>query len=179
MSILSELPGRLLLAALRIGRGVRMALLRPLFRRCGRNVRFDPGGSYSFDSIEIGSDVFIGRGAVMSSARTIRIGSKVMMGPGVTLMGGDHNSSVPGVCMWDVHEKRDCDDQDITIEDDVWIGARAVILKGVTVGRGSIVAAGSVVTRNVEPYTIVAGVPARLLRRRFPGGPPSGRSEDG
>lgn len=55
----------------------------------------------------------------------------------------------------------------IIIKNDVWIGARAVILDGVTIGDGAIIAAGSVVTKNVEPYTIVGGIPAKLIRRRF------------
>lgn len=55
----------------------------------------------------------------------------------------------------------------VVIESDVWIGARAMILDGVTIGPGAVVAAGAVVTRNVEPYTIVAGIPARPIRKRF------------
>ena len=53
----------------------------------------------------------------------------------------------------------------IVIEDDVWIGAKSIVLKGVRIGRGAVVAAGSVVTKDVEPFTLVAGNPARLLRR--------------
>ena len=54
----------------------------------------------------------------------------------------------------------------ITVEDYCWIGYGAIILAGVTVGEGSIVAAGAVVTKNVEPYSIVGGVPAQLIRKR-------------
>jgi len=54
----------------------------------------------------------------------------------------------------------------VTIEDDVWIGAHAVIVPGVTIGKGAVIGAGSVVTKNVEPFTIVAGIPARELKRR-------------
>ena len=52
------------------------------------------------------------------------------------------------------------------IEDDVWVGARALILPGVKIGKGSVIAAGSVVAKNVEPYSIVAGNPAKLIRSR-------------
>lgn len=55
----------------------------------------------------------------------------------------------------------------IIVEDDVWIGTNATILSGVVIGRGTVVAAGSVVTRSTEPYSIVGGVPARLIRYRF------------
>lgn len=56
---------------------------------------------------------------------------------------------------------------DIEVKDDVWIGARATILSGVTIGQGAVVAAGAVVTRNVPPYCIVAGVPAKIIKKRF------------
>lgn len=67
-------------------------------------------------------------------------------------------------------EKKDGDDGLVLIEDDVWIGANALIIsvnKGITIGRGSIVAAGAVVTKDVAPYTIVAGVPAKFIKNRF------------
>ena len=69
--------------------------------------------------------------------------------------------------MYDVHTKRLEDDQDVIIEDDIWVGSRAVILKGVRIGRGSIIAAGAIVNKDVPPYTIVAGVPAKVVHRRF------------
>ncbi|WP_449401090.1 CatB-related O-acetyltransferase [Chryseobacterium wanjuense] len=55
----------------------------------------------------------------------------------------------------------------IIIEDDVWIGSNSVILSGVKIGRGSIIGAGSVITKDVEPYSIVGGNPAKILRKRF------------
>lgn len=56
---------------------------------------------------------------------------------------------------------------DIVIGDDVWIGARATIMSGISIGQGAVIAAGAVVTTNVPPYSIVGGVPAKLIRRRF------------
>lgn len=55
----------------------------------------------------------------------------------------------------------------MVIEDDVWCGANVTILKGVTIGRGSIVAAGAVVTKSFPPYSIIGGVPAKLIKKRF------------
>jgi acetyltransferase-like isoleucine patch superfamily enzyme len=142
--------------------------LRPLFRECGKNVRFDASGYYSFHSISIGDDVFIGNGAHFSAAISeIRIGNKVMFGPNVTIRGGNHNTSVSGVYMADVKTKRPEDDQPVVIEDDVWIGCNATILKGVTLGRGSVIAAGAVVTRSVPPYAVAGGVPAKILKFRW------------
>ncbi len=65
-------------------------------------------------------------------------------------------------------EKLPENDQDIILEGDNWIGANAIILKGVTIGYGSIVAAGAVVTKSVPPYSIVGGVPAKVIKPRFP-----------
>ncbi len=65
------------------------------------------------------------------------------------------------------HEKRPGDDQPVVIEDDVWIGSDAILLKGVHLSRGCIVAAGAVVTKSVPPYAVVAGVPARVIKFRW------------
>ena len=144
------------------------SVYRTQFRRCGKNVKFDAFGQYSFSTISIGDDVYIGKGAKMSARHTtITIGNKCMFGPNVTIRGGNHNTSVIGRYMADVLEKRPEDDQPVVVDDDVWVGTGAIILKGVTIGRGAIVAAGAVVTKNVEPYSIVGGVPARRLRYRW------------
>lgn len=168
MTFLLRIPGAILRLGSRLCRRARMALLRPLFARHGRNFKFDPDGLYSFGSIEVGDDVFIAPGASFSAAISrIRIGSKVMFGPGVIIRGGNHNTSVVGAYMADVHEKLPGDDEDVVIEDDVWVGAGAIILKGVRISRGSIVAAGAVVTKSFPPYSIIGGVPARLIRPRW------------
>lgn len=70
--------------------------------------------------------------------------------------------------MIDVKDKRPEDDQPVVIEEDVWVGARAMILKGVRIGRGAIIAAGAVVTRSVPPYAVAGGVPARVIKFRWP-----------
>jgi len=160
--------GRMMLAVRRAARGVERLFLRSQFLACGTNVRFDPRDTFAFENIEIGNDVFIGPGAKFLADRSvIRIGNKVLFGPNVTIIGGDHNASVIGEFMHDVKIKRPEDDADVTVEDDVWVGGGATILKGVRLGRGCIVAAGSIVTREVSPYSIVAGVPAKVVRPRF------------
>lgn len=152
----------------RFWRRMRMLLLRPAFRRYGRHFIFDPDGHYTFRNIEVGDNVSIGSGAVLMAAEShIIIGNKVMFGPNVMIIGGNHNISVVGRYMYDVKEKKPEDDQDVIIEDDVWVGAGALILKGVTLGRGSVVAARAVVDRDVLPYTIVGGIPAKVISKRF------------
>lgn len=76
---------------------------------------------------------------------------KVVVGPGLTIIAGDHNFSEVGKFICDQHSKRPEDDQDVVIESDVWIGCNVTILKGVTIGRGSVVAAGAVVTKSCPP----------------------------
>jgi acetyltransferase-like isoleucine patch superfamily enzyme len=168
MRMITRTPGLIYLNLRRIWRRVSMYLLLPLFKVHGTNVRFDPDGFYSFENIILGSDVNLGMGPTLMAAKsTIRIGNKVMFGPFVTLIGGGHNAAEIGRFMSDVHEKRPGDDLGVIIEDDVWVGTRAVILRGVTVGRGSIIAAASVVTKSVPPYSIVAGCPARAIKTRW------------
>jgi acetyltransferase-like isoleucine patch superfamily enzyme len=149
-------------------RRAKMLFLRPAFQCYGRHFRFDPDGHYTFEHIEVGDDVSLGTGAILLATESrILIGNKVMFGPNVIVVGGNHNTSLIGRFMYDVQEKRPEDDQDVIIEDDVWVGSGAVILKGVRIGRGSVVAAGAVVTRDVLPYTVVGGVPARSISVRF------------
>lgn len=144
-----------------------MRCLLPLFKDHGRNIWFDPDGTYSFGTISLGDDVFLGVAPTLTASRSIRIGNKVMFGPHVTVLGGNHNTGEIGRFMFDVKEKRSFDDPGVDIEDDVWVGASATILPGVSVGRGAIVAAGSVVTKNVPPYAVVAGCPARIVKFRW------------
>jgi acetyltransferase-like isoleucine patch superfamily enzyme len=87
-----------------------------------------------------------------------------MFGADVSIVGADHRFDLAGTPM--IFSGRP-DLPETVIEDDVWLGGRSILMAGITVGRGSIIAAGSVVTRDVPPYSIMAGVPARLLRKRF------------
>jgi acetyltransferase-like isoleucine patch superfamily enzyme len=156
------------LLAGKIYRRMLMYLYRPMFASHGKNFRFDPYGFYTFNTIRVGDDVYLGyRPIVMATESNITIGSKVMFGPEVVVLGGNHNTSVVGKFACDVHEKLPENDLDVIIEDDVWIGSRAIILHGVVIGRGSIVGAGTVVTKNVPPYAIAAGVPARVVKFRW------------
>jgi acetyltransferase-like isoleucine patch superfamily enzyme len=92
------------------------------------------------------------------------MGNYVMIARELLITGADHRFDKPSVAM--IFSGRP-DPQVCVIEDDVWIGARVILLKGVRVGRGAIIAAGAVVTRDVAPYTIVGGVPAKPIRLRF------------
>ena len=94
----------------------------------------------------------------------VSIGKYSMLAPGVSFVGSDHYFDKPGIpIIFSGQPKLN----ETIVEDDVWIGHRAIIIAGVRIGQGAIVAAGSIVTTDVEPYSIVAGVPAKLIKMRF------------
>lgn len=147
---------------------IKMLILRSAFKKHGKHFIFDPNGFYNFENIEVGDDVSIGDGALfLCSDSKIIIGNKVMFGPKVSVIGGDHNTTEIGKFMYDIHEKKPGDDLDVVFEDDIWVGTGAIILKGVRIGRGSIIAAGALVNKEVHPYTIVGGIPAKKISNRF------------
>ncbi|MGZ3577472.1 MAG: acyltransferase [Syntrophales bacterium] len=111
----------------------------------------------------LGNNVGIGHYCVLNT--DVVIGNHVMLAAHVGLIARDpHTTNLVGVTMF---ESPRGDRYRIVIEDDVWIGFGAVVLSGVTIGRGAIVAAGAVVIEDVQPYTIVAGSPAKLINHRF------------
>ena len=145
-----------------------MALKKSMFARCGKNVYVGKGGSFIYKNVFLGNNVFIGPKAMfLCLLAKIYIGDNVMFGPHVFIITGSHRLDVIGKYMIDVKDKLPENDKDIIISEDLWVGANAIILKGVTVGRGSVIAAGSIVTKDVAPYSIVAGVPAKLIKMRF------------
>lgn len=93
------------------------------------------------------------------------MGNYVLIAPELAILGGDHNYKTPGKPI--IFNGRPAVLETTNIEDDVWIGYRVTVSAGVTIGRGAIVASGSVVTKDVEPYTIVGGVPAVEVGKRF------------
>ena len=123
-------------------------------------------------NISIGDNFYIGKYSIIEC--DAKIGNNVIFANHVSLIGRyDHNYQQIGVPIRLASQIRDADynwkglDQNIIIEDDVWIGLGSIILSGVKVGAGSIIGAGSVVTKNVEPYSIYGGNPAKKIRNRF------------
>ena len=133
----------------------------------GRNVFI-----YGENNIKIGRNFYIGRFSEIGC--DVEIGDHVLFANFVSLVGKyDHHYQQPGIPIRLAPQIRDAHynwkglDEKIVIGDDVWVGYRAIIMSGVTIGAGSIIAAGSVVTKDVEPMSIYAGVPARKMGPRF------------
>jgi acetyltransferase-like isoleucine patch superfamily enzyme len=107
--------------------------------------------------LDIGDNVFINYGSSLVASRYVRIGNDCLIGTHVMLMDCDFHRVEDKA--WDTHGVP------VVLEDRVWLGNRSIVLKGVTIGHDAVVAAGSVVTRDVPPRTVVAGVPAKVVRR--------------
>lgn len=145
---------------------------RKSLKKCGMNVRVSKGCNLQ-GNIECGGNITIGVGAYfVSTGATIRIHDHVVFGPNVTIYSGDHPTNVIGKHISEItdNDKKSLGweyDADVVIESGCWIGTRAIILKGVTIGRGSVIGAGAVVTKDVPPYSIYVGVPERKCFSRF------------
>lgn len=118
-----------------------------------------PSGGF----IRLGRLSSINHYAVLNGQGGVTIGDKVMIAAFASLFAANHNFDDVDV---PIQEQGLNTRGGIVIEDDVWIGTHAVILDGVTIGTGSVVGAGAVVTRTVPPFSVVAGVPARVIRQR-------------
>lgn len=131
-------------------------------------------GTY-LGNIYVGSHVSIGKGAWIVAYRSkIVIHDYVVIAPNVTIYGGGHITDIVGRHIIEITNSdkdlapdKDRWDKDVVIESGAWIGTRAIILRGVTIGKGSVIGAGSVVTKDVPPYTVYVGVPQHKCMPRF------------
>ena len=145
-------------------------------KHCGKGVYIRPMSSdfKGLWNLSVGDGTSIPKGStIYCTEAPCTIGKKVLFGPHPTIITGDHRIDMPGkyIAVVSVEEKFvdgvNVYDQPVVIEDDVWVGANVTILKGVTIGHGSVVAAGAVVTKSCPPESIIGGVPAKVLRKRF------------
>jgi acetyltransferase-like isoleucine patch superfamily enzyme len=131
----------------------------------GRGASIRPSSYYGHEpgeGLTVGAGTAIGPYSWIGASGKVEIGADVMLGPRVVVLPENHvfESTEYTIKSQGVQRKS------VVIEDDCWLGANATILAGVRVGRGSIVAAGAVVNNDVPPFSIVGGVPARVLRSR-------------
>lgn len=179
ISILSSIPTE-------IGVKLRYLAYKPLFKKTNGNFRIDSGVIIlGFENIELGNNVsfmqnsyiyahdgggiMIGDNFTMNtnsqlgaSFGKIIIGNDCAIAPNCVLRASNHNFENPDI----LFRKQGHTYGEIIIEDDVWISSNCVITANTKIGKSSIVGAGSVVTKDVEPYSIVGGVPAKLIRKR-------------
>lgn len=117
---------------------------------------------YFKNAMRVGDGTWIGQNVFFHSAGGLTIGANVGVGPGVQIITSFHREA--GRALPILHSPIEL--AEVVIEDDVDLGVGAIVLPGVRVGRGAQVGAGAVVTRDVAPYAVVAGNPARVLRER-------------
>lgn len=125
------------------------------------------------ENVIIGNHSSIGpRSTIWTTRAKVIIGNYVITGPQITLISGNHITNhigkhIASFSDMDKDKLSDIYDLDIIIDDGVWIGANVIILSGVHISEGCVIAAGAVVSKSTEPYGIYGGVPAKLIKMRF------------
>ena len=142
-------------------RKLRNFLVRNYIEFAGKNINI---GRYSkiHKSTKIGNNSGIGYGCEINNGVTI--GESVMMGPNVLIYAQNHCTERTDIPM---REQGMAKIRPVIIEDDVWIGARVIILPGVTIGKGSVIGAGAVISKSIPPYSVAVGNPARIAKNRL------------
>ena len=140
---------------------IRRFVYRALGAEIGKNVIFHFRTEIrGIHRLKIGSGTLIGDNALLDARRGLTIGKNVNIASDVTIHPGGHNIRDP------FFRAPALDSSPVVIGNRVYIGARAMILNGVTIGEGAVLCAGCVVTKDVEPYAIVAGIPAKKINER-------------
>jgi len=153
MKLTSTIPGN-------IGCRIRNAALP--YKR-GRNVKIWDGIHIDSPSkLEMGDNVSINRNCVINAGGGVTIGSGTLIGPNVTIYSQNHSYKEKTIEI----RLQGYERKAVTIGSDVWVASNAILLPGVIIGDGCVIAAGSVVTHSMPPYTIVAGVPAKVIGQR-------------
>lgn len=143
-----------------VGNSLRVLFARGIASSIGKAVTIETGCHFH-RGLVIGD--YSGIGIRCRLSGPVRLGRYVMMGPEVVIHTQNHRHDrldIP-MCQQGYEERRP-----VTIEDDVWLCERAIILPGVTIGKGSIVGAGAVVSKDIPPFSVVVGNPAKVVRRR-------------
>lgn len=150
---------------------LRYLLYRCLFAQLGGFCFIYPGARLQHTyGIRAGRNLHVNTGAVLYGRGGLTLGSHVLVGPNAVVMSSQHHWSDPSLpIVFQGHRAGP-----VTIGNDVWIGANAVVVPGVNIADGTVVGAGAVVTQDTTPYSIVGGVPARLIGKRPTPPPPGG-----
>jgi len=161
------------LQGMRVGRGTdlpRLAVTWPHQVAIGAGCVLEPDISFKFDgiwregpAIVIGDETYVGRSCEFNIQKSFRTGRHCLIASGCKFIDHDH-----GIERGRPMNEQAGEEAAIILGDDVWLGANAVVLKGVTIGEGSIVGAGAVVTKSIPAFEIWAGIPARRIGERAP-----------
>lgn len=138
---------------------IRIFLVRNYLKSCGKKLRVKSGAEISPNS-SVGFDSELGTRCIIQA--NVSIGDHVIMGPDIKIYSRNHRADRVDIPI----QKQGDIELTTIIGNDVWIGANVIVTAGVTVGNHCILAAGSVVTRDVEDYAVVGGVPAKVLKIR-------------
>lgn len=142
---------------------IRRFLVAQIFKSTGSGVNINRNAYFgNGHNIRIGNDSSIGRDCQVANDTTI--GNDVMMAPEVIIFSVGHNTQQTDVPM---RQQGNTQPNPVTIGNDVWIGQRTIIMPGVTIDDGAIIGSGSVVTKDVAAYSVVAGNPAKLIKQRI------------
>ena len=136
------------------------SLVRPSFKSCGKNLQLARHVTINFPNrLEIGNDVFIATGCWLHARGGIALEDEVQLGPYAVLVTGDH-TQIDGTYRFGPSKLAP-----IRICQGSWVAAHATVTKGVVIGRGALLAANSVATRDIPPFAMAAGVPARAIHK--------------
>lgn len=119
------------------------------------------GNRLDYRRIVIGAGTYINRQTMIDASESIRIGANCMIGPFCYITDHDHGTAIASMI-----NDQPLVGSPVRVDDDVWIGAHAIILKGVHIGHGAVVGAGAVVTCDIPPYAVFVGIPARQMSSR-------------
>ncbi len=143
---------------------IRTSFWRLFLKKIGKRVDIMSGVVImSPQKVEIGHDVLLNADSKIGGQTGVKIGNYVQLAYNVNITSVNHSYQNPKLPI----KKQRSFGGPVIIEDDVWIGANSMILPNIKIGRGAIVGANAVVTKNVKPYSIVGGVPARFIKFRF------------
>ncbi len=144
-----------------LGKKVRCFWAKRIAGSFGKNVNIERGAVFG-PLLEIGDNSGVGINCELYGP--VKIGKNVMMGPEVIIYTSGHRHDRTDIPMI---EQGNDETKPVTIGDDVWIGRRVIILPGVTIGDGCVIGAGAVVTKDIPPYSVACGVPARVVKSRL------------
>jgi maltose O-acetyltransferase len=143
-------------------RKIRRFICSRIFMKCGKDINVEKGANFGDGTeIEIGCNSGIGVNCMLQGQ--VKIGNDVMMGPEVLIFTQNHQFNRIDIPM---NKQGHMPSEPVVIGNDVWIGQRCIILPGVTIGNGTILAAGAVVTKDVPDWAIVGGNPGKIIRYR-------------